>query len=180
MYDYYLGGKDNYAADRAAAERAIEAVPGLRELARANRRFLGRVVAHLAASGIGQFIDLGTGLPTQRNVHEVAREIDPLARVVYVDNDPTVLAHARALLAADDRTQVIGADVRDVDGLLARPELGDLIDFDRPVAVLMFALLHTFNADADPYGFVRRFTDTVVPGSMLAISHAAAGVRPET
>ncbi|GAA2160728.1 SAM-dependent methyltransferase [Actinomadura napierensis] len=173
MYDYFLGGKDNYEVDRVAGEKVKEAIGEM--LAGAvvweNRRFLQRVVRHLAESGIDQFVDLGTGLPTQGNVHEVAQEIIPDAHVVYVDNDPIVLAHGRALLATNATTTVITADVRDPEGILGHPDLRELIDFSRPVAVLCIALLHFLPDADDPAGILAAFRDRLCPGSYLALSH---------
>ncbi len=133
MYDYYLGGKDNFPADREAAEQALSVVPFGREVALANRQFLVRAITFIARNGIGQFIDLGTGLPTKPNVHEVAREILPDARVLYVDNDPMVCAHARALLATNDGVAAIHGDIRAPQAILNHPVTRALIDFDRPV-----------------------------------------------
>ena len=144
MYDYYLGGKDNFAADRAAAEAAMAAAPGMELTARANRAFLGRAVRFLAESGIKQIIDIGTGIPTAGNTHQVAQEIDPEIRVVYIDNDPMVLIHARALMETQSRgsTTVIQADLREPEAILAHPQVTSLIDFSRPVALNLVAILH--------------------------------------
>ncbi|WP_433325279.1 SAM-dependent methyltransferase [Spirillospora sp. CA-294931] len=178
MYDYYLGGKDNYAADREAAEKIMALGPS-RDICVANRRFLGRAVRLAAASGIGQFLDLGTGLPTQDNVHQVAKRVDSGARVVYVDSDPMVLAHARALRALDATTAVIHRDIRDPDGVLGHPEVERLIDFDAPVAVLFVAVLHCLTDAEDPWTVVRRLTARMVPGSLLIISHLTDDAHPE-
>jgi hypothetical protein len=172
MYDYYLGGKDNFAVDREAAEQVLSAAPEVRLLATENRAFLGRAVRYLAAeAGIRQFIDVGTGLPTQGNVHEVAQAVDPAARVVYVDNDPIVRAHAKALLPSDGTTAVIEADMRDPRPILEHPDLRRLIRFDEPVAVLFMSVLHFIADEDDPYGMVAAFRDACVPGSYLALSH---------
>jgi hypothetical protein len=172
MYDYYLGGKDNFAVDRDAAEQVLSAAPEVRVLARENRAFLGRVVRFLAAeAGIRQFIDVGTGLPTQGNVHEVAQAVAPGVRVVYVDNDPIVRAHAKALLPADGTTAVVEADMRDPGPILDHPETRRLIRFDEPVAVLFMSVLHFITDEEDPYGLVAAFRDRSVPGSHLALSH---------
>jgi hypothetical protein len=180
MYDYVLGGRDNFAADRAASDRLINAIPDGREALRANRRFLGRAVRYVAQQGVRQFIDLGSGLPNMGNVHEVAREVDPGARVVYVDIDPVVVVHARALLsAADDRATVIQADLRRPGGVLSDPEVERLIDFSQPVGVLFVATLHFVTDDHDPAGIVRAFTDRMVSGSHLVISHSTFDDRPE-
>jgi len=175
IYDYLLGGKDNYAADRAAAEAALKVWPDIAFTARANRAFLRRVVRYLAGeAGIRQFLDLGTGIPTAGNTHEVAQEIAPETRVVYVDYDPIVLAHARALLTSDEAgaTEYIDADLRDTGIILARA--AHLLDFSRPVAVTMLAILHALPDSDDPYAIVARLLDTVPSGSYLAISHGGS------
>ncbi|TDD81853.1 SAM-dependent methyltransferase [Actinomadura darangshiensis] len=174
MYDYFLGGKDNYAADRAAAEAVVRALPTVEGVARANRAFLQRAVRHVAGCGIDQFIDIGAGLPTQGNVHEIARAERPGARVVYVDNDPTVIVHARALVATDDRIGIVRADVRDPGKVLDDPEVHRLIDFRRPVCVLFVAILHFLPDEEDPAALVRRFTGALPDGSHVILSHAAA------
>jgi hypothetical protein len=172
MYDYYLGGKDNFAVDREAAEQVLKAAPEVRVLATENRAFLGRSVRFLAAeAGIRQFVDVGTGLPTQGNVHEIAQVVDPDARVVYIDNDPIVRAHAKALLPSDGTTAVIEADMRDPEPILNHPDLHRLIRFDEPVAVLFMSVLHFIADEHDPYGIVTAFRDRTVPGSYLALSH---------
>ncbi len=179
IYDYFLGGKDNFPADREAAEMLLAVAPEARDLARQNRAFLGRVVRFLAVeAGIRQFIDIGTGIPTQGNVHEIAHATAPAARVVYVDNDPIVLVHSRALLAGVNTT-IIEGDLRQPDAILNDPKLRRVIDFDQPVAVLLVAILH-FIADAeDPAGIVARLRDGMAPGSYLAISHGTADFHPE-
>lgn len=175
MYDYYLGGKDNFAADREAAEQVLASLPGGREVFTENRRFLGRAVRFLAAeAGIRQFIDLGSGLPTQHNVHEIARRYAPDARVVYVDNDPIVAAHNRELLSGTSNTVTVEADLRHPEAILSHRNLTELIDLDEPVAVLFIAILH-FIADADdPEGVIARFRHVMAPGSYLALSHGKA------
>ena len=178
IYDYWLGGKDNFAADRAAADKVSEIVPEARATARANRDFLGRVVRFLAKSGIRQFIDLGTGLPTQANVHEVAQEIVPDPRVVYVDRDPVVVVHGQALLHAVDKTVIIEADVREPEKVLEHHELRALIDFDEPVAVLMVGILHFITDEENPYRIVARFRDAMAPGGYVAICHVTGDPRP--
>ncbi|MGX1135346.1 hypothetical protein RKD49_007536 [Streptomyces glaucescens] len=170
MYDYYLGGKDNYAADRAACEELDKVVPSTRRLALNNRRFLQRVVRTLAEEhGIRQFLDHGSGLPTQDNVHQVAQRHDPSAHVVYVDNDPMVLVHGRALLEQDERTAVIHADMRETEAIFDHPETRRLIDFDQPVAVLFNSVFHCIpDSDTDgPLAVVRRVTERLAPGSFL-------------
>ncbi|MGP4023365.1 SAM-dependent methyltransferase [Actinomadura sp. 3N407] len=178
MYDYYLGGKDNYPADREAA-RKIMALGPSRDICIANRRFLGRAVRLAAQNGITQFLDLGTGLPTQENVHEVAKRVLPTARVVYVDYDPVVLAHARALRAIDDTTNVVQRDVRRPREILEDPGVLRLIDFSEPVAVLFVAILHCLTAEEDPWGVVRTFAERMAPGSHLIVTHLTDDAHPE-
>lgn len=170
MYDYLLGGKDNYAVDREASDELLKVVPSTRELAVNNRRFLQRVVGVLAREyGIRQFLDHGSGLPTQNNVHQVAQAVDPASRVVYVDNDPIVLAHGRALLEENENTAVIQADFRDTDGVLGHPEVERLIDFDLPVAALFVSVLHCVPDTDDPAGLIRRVAGRLAPGSFLVV-----------
>jgi SAM-dependent methyltransferase len=182
MYDYLLGGKDNYAADRAAAEAGLKIYPDLAFTARANRAFLGRAVRYLAAvAGIRQFLDIGTGIPTAGNTHEVAQAIAPESRVVYVDYDPIVLAHARALLTSNDAgaTAYIDADLRDAGVILA--QAGQLLDVTRPVAITLIAVLHALPDSDDPHRIVAQLMDAVPPGSYLALSHAGWDLLdPET
>jgi hypothetical protein len=170
IYDYLLGGKDNYAVDRAAAARFIELVPEVPRIARANRQFLARSVRFLAQAGVRQFIDLGAGLPTSPNVHEAAREIIPDARVVYVDHDPVVLTHGNALLATDDGVTVIRADMREPAEVLGHPEVARMIDFSQPVGVLILAVLHFVGDDEGPAQIVAGYRDRVPAGSYLVIS----------
>ncbi len=173
MYDYFLGGKDNFAADRRAAEEVARVLPRVADVARSNRRFLQRAVRYAANQGVEQFLDLGAGLPTQGNVHEIAQSVHSGARVVYVDNDPVVSSHGRALLASDDRTAVVEADMRDPERLLADPEVTRLIDFDRPTAVMFVAVLHFVTDEEDPAGLVRSYRAATSPGSHVILSHAA-------
>src|SRR6202034_921575 len=178
MYDYWLGGHDNFAADRIAALKVTERTPGVAEAARANRKFLGRAVRYLAGeAGIRQFLDLGTGLPTKGNVHQVAQAIAPDAHVVYVDNDPMVFAHARALKTGDG-TAVIHADLRDPDTILSHPETRRLIDFSNPLAILFVAVLH-YVPDPEAHEAVAAFTQVAAPGSHLVLTHAAGGTDPQ-
>lgn len=174
IYDFWLGGSQNFEADREAGRRAAEAMPTLVGAIRANRAFLGRVVRHLAGTlGVTQFLDLGSGVPTVGNVHEVAMEINPDARVVYVDVDQVAIAHSRMLLANVPNAVAILADLRRPDKVLAHPLLRQTLDLAKPVAVLMNAVLH-FVPDADePAGLVAAYVDAVAPGSYLALSHAA-------
>src|ERR1700733_5037787 len=173
IYDYLLGGKDNYAADRAAVDAVLKVAPELGFTARANRAFLGRVVRYLAAeAGIRQFLDIGTGIPTSGNTHQVAQAIAPESRVVYVDYDPVVLAHARALLISNDAgaTAYIDADARNTGTILS--QAAELLDFSQPVAVTMLAVLHVIPDSDDPYAIVAKLMDAVPSGSYLAISHS--------
>jgi hypothetical protein len=180
IYDYLLGGTDNFAIDREVAEHAFAAYPGgvdgARSDARANRAFLGRAVRFLADAGIRQFLDIGTGIPNSDNVHAVLERVAPDARVVYVDNDPIVLAHAHALLARSDRADYIDGDVCEPGPILRKA--ADTLDFGKPVAVLLFGILHVIPDSADPFGAVATFVRSVVPGSYLAISHMTADVQP--
>lgn len=170
IYDYLLGGKDNYAVDRAAAAQFIEMVPEVPRIARSNRQFLARAVRFLAESGIRQFIDLGAGLPTSPNVHEVARSVIPDARVAYVDHDPVVLAYGNALFATDDGVIVINADIRQPAAVLGDPRLQELIDFSEPFAVLLLALMHFISDEEHPDQLVAGYRDRLPPGGYLVIS----------
>jgi len=172
MYDHYLGGKDNYAVDRAACEELDKVVPSTRALALNNRRFLQRVVGTLAQEyGLRQFLDHGSGLPTQDNVHQVAQRVDPASRVVYVDNDPMVLGHGRALLEQNERTAVIQADLRDTEEIFSHPDTKRLIDFSQPVAVLFNSVFHCIpDSDSEgPPAVVRRVVGHLAPGSCLVM-----------
>jgi SAM-dependent methyltransferase len=183
VYDYMLGGTTNFEVDRLAAERSAEPVGGMaviRHSTRSNRAFLGRAVRWLAQErGIRQFLDLGSGLPTEQNVHQVAQETAPESRVVYVDNDPIVLAHAHTLLesSSEGSTWYINGDVRDVEEIILRAEAS--LDFDQPVAILLFTILHTLRDDEEPWALVAELVKAVRPGSYLAISHLTADFAPE-
>jgi hypothetical protein len=182
VYDYLLGGKDNFEADRAAAEQGMKVNPSGRIPPRENRAFLQRAVRYLAAeAGITQFLDIGTGIPTAPNVHQVAQGVSPSARVVYVDNDPIVLAHARALLTSspEGMTDYIQADLRDVDAILDSPQLAATLDRNQPIGLLLIAVLHFVGDDDDPYGLVRRLVDALPSGSYLALSHLTGDFAPE-
>ena len=175
MYNYFLGGKDNFQVDREAADQ-LDEVAGQGTtftVAWENRRFLQRAVACLAEAGIDQFVDLGAGLPTQGNVHEIAKRVNPAARVAYVDNDPIVISHGRALLADDKTTRVFTADMREPQAILTAPGLAELIDFSRPIAVLFVAVLHFVRDEEDPHGIVGTFRAAMAPGSYLVLSHVA-------
>jgi hypothetical protein len=179
VYDYWLGGKDNFAADREAAERVLAVAPGLRFRVRANRAFLGRVTRFLAAdAGIRQFLDIGTGIPTSDNTHEVAQQAAPEARVVYVDNDPIVLLHAQALLRSSPQgaTDYVQADLRDPDLIVDRA--AQLLDLGQPVAVMLLGVLHLISDAEDPWAIVARLMDAIPAGSYLAISHPAIDIHP--
>ncbi|NUO96882.1 MAG: SAM-dependent methyltransferase [Nonomuraea sp.] len=175
IYDYLLGGKDNFASDREAAEAVLKSVPNARDSARANRAFLSRAVRALAESGVRQFLDLGAGLPTQENVHQVAQRVAPGSRVVYVDNDPVVLVHARALLADNPDTVVVPADVGDPASVLDHPVVRSHLDFSRPVGVLLLAILHFFPEDEKAARIVAGLRRPLVPGSHVVISHGHPG-----
>jgi hypothetical protein len=175
IYDWLIGGKDSYAADRRAGRRLAAAVPGMRQAARDNRAFLARVTRYLAAeAGITQFIDVGSGLPGPGPVHEIAREAQPGARVVYADYDPVVVVHAQALLADSPHVTAVEADLRYPRSLLTAREIRDTIDLGQPVAVLLIAVLHFIPDDADPHGIVQAITARLAPGSYLAVSHGTA------
>lgn len=179
MYDYYLGGSDNYESDRIASEELLKQVPSTKVLAVNNRRFLQRVVRVLAQDyGIRQFVDHGSGLPTQDNVHQVAQAVDPTSRVVYVDNDPIVLAYGRALLDENERTAVIQADMRDTDEIFGHEETKRLIDFSQPVAALFVSVMHCIPDESDPGALVRRVAERLVPGSFLVVCQLVSE-RPE-
>jgi hypothetical protein len=179
VYDYWLGGKDNFEADRIAGEQTIAAYPAIRASARANRAFLARTVRYLAAEeGIRQFLDIGTGLPTASNTHEVAQSVAPASRIVYVDNDPLVLSHARALLTSDPRgvTAYLDADLRDTDSLLE--QAAGTLDFSQPVAIMLLAILHYIPDLAEAQRIVARLIGAVPSGSYVTISHAASDISP--
>jgi hypothetical protein len=180
VYDYWLGGKDNFAADRAAGDQAIRAFPNIPLSARSNRAYQARVVRFLAEeAGIRQFLDIGTGIPTVNHTHQVAQLVAPGCRVAYVDNDPIVLAHARALLAShpEGATDYIDADLRDPQKILDGAVR--LLDFSRPVAVMLMAILQHIDDEHDPYAIVAALMDAVPPGSYLALSHPASDIDAE-
>src|SRR3984957_7371571 len=181
VYDYLLGGKDNFAADRAAAQAGIEANPNSRIPPRENRAFLRRVVRYLARdAGISQFLDIGTGIPTSPNVHEIAQDADPQARVVYVDNDPIVLAHARALLTSGPvgKTAYLDADVRDVDRILSSTDLRKTLDMNEPVGLLLLAVMHFVADEDDPWDLAAQLLAELPAGSYLALSHLTGDFDP--
>jgi hypothetical protein len=177
IYDYWLGGKDNFAADRAVGDAVIKAIPSTPLLARENRAVLGRAVRYLAAeAGIRQFLDIGTGIPTAGNTHEVAQAVAPDSRIVYVDNDPIVLAHARALMTSDPvgATAFIQADFREPDKILADPALRGVLDLNQPVALMLVAILHFFSDDDNPRGIVSSLVEALPSGSYLTITNLTA------
>jgi S-adenosyl methyltransferase len=181
LYDYILGGTNNYPVDRELAEQLKAITPDVAEALWANRGFHGRAAVWMARQGIRQFIDIGSGLPTQNNTHESVHRLTPDARVVYVDIDPMVAAHSAALLAGDGTTAVIMADLRDPDAVLAHPELRRLIDFTEPAGVLMTSVMHFVADGSDPWGLVARYMAAMAPGSYLALSHATfEGFAPRT
>ncbi|WP_406332062.1 SAM-dependent methyltransferase [Streptomyces sp. NBC_00203] len=182
MYDYFLGGKDHYEVDRQAAEQFIKVAPEVRDGVRANRRFMHRAVRHVVAEGgIRQILDVGTGLPTEPNVHQIAHAIAPGTRVVYVDNDPIVSAHATALMNGTDSTltSVVLADLRDPRALLDHPEVRKAIDFGRPVALLLVAVVHFLSDAEDPDGIVATLRDALPTGSYLVLSHATGDIHED-
>ncbi|HLU56744.1 MAG TPA: SAM-dependent methyltransferase [Pseudonocardia sp.] len=183
-YDYWLGGKDNYAADRALGDQIRQRIPTISAMALANRAFLTRAVRYLARdAGIRQFLDIGTGIPTAPNVHQVAQAVNPAARVVYVDNDPIVLAHARALMTStpEGRTSFLLGDFTDPDAILASPQLRETLDLGEPVGLLLVAMLMYFDPaeGEDPYPVVETLVDALPAGSHVAISHPTADFAPD-
>jgi len=179
MYDAYLGGKDNYAADREAVRQILRQWPEVHAMARANRAFMQRMVRFLAGeAGIRQFLDIGTGIPSAGNVHEVAGQVAPGSRVVYVDNDPIVHVHANALLTGSGTTSIVLADLREPETILAHPKVRALIDFSRPVALLLIAILHFLTEEENPGGIVAMLRDALPAGSFLGLSHGTADFHP--
>jgi SAM-dependent methyltransferase len=178
LYDFFLDGTHNFAVDRELARKLLAVEPNARHIVAENRAFLGRAVRFLMSVGIRQFIDLGSGIPTQENVHEIAQRGDPDARVVYVDNDPAAVAHSRRLVRGNSRATVIEADLRDPDAITGHPEVRGLIDFSRPVGLLMVTVLHFVPDSDDPARVVGKFAAALAPGSYLAISHATHETAP--
>ena len=179
VYDYWLGGKDNFAADREVGDRVLAATPGLRERVRANRAFLVRAVRYLATeAGIRQFLDIGTGIPSANNTHEIAQQAAPDSRIVYVDNDPIVLTHARALLASGPKgsIQYIDGDVRDMASITGAA--ANTLDFTQPTALMLLGILHLIQDAEGPYEIVARLMAALPSGSYLAISHPASDIHP--
>ncbi|WP_406341327.1 SAM-dependent methyltransferase [Streptomyces sp. NBC_00648] len=173
IYDYYLGGSHNFEVDREAARKAMEFIPGLPKVMQANRAFMRRAVRFAMDEGITQFLDIGSGIPTFGNVHEVAQSAAPEARVVYVDHDPVAVAHSRAVLDGNERAGVLAADLRKPQDILTSPEVGRLLDLDQPVALLLVAVLHFVEDADDPRTAVAQLRDALAPGSLLILTHAA-------
>ena len=181
IYDYWLGGKDNFAVDRAVGEAMIQAIPGMRYMAGENRKFVHRAARELVATeGIHQFLDIGTGIPTRPNLHEIAQQIAPETRVVYVDNDPIVLVHARALMmsSSQGRSEYISADIRDPQSILTDSVLADSLDLTKPVGLTLIAVLMLLADEDDPWAKVAELRDALPPGSCLAITHPTADFNP--
>ncbi|SDN20271.1 SAM-dependent methyltransferase [Allokutzneria albata] len=181
VYDYYLGGSHNFAVDRRQARQAIALWPELPKIMQANRAFLRRAVRFCVARGVRQFLDVGSGIPTVGNVHEIAQRADPDCRVVYVDIDPIAVAHSRALLAESraPRTATLQADLRKPEQILDDPGVRELLDFDEPVALLMVSALHFVSPNDNPAALLEQYAEVLVPGSPLVISHGTADGRPE-
>jgi SAM-dependent methyltransferase len=177
VYDYWLGGKDNFAVDRETAEWVLSVTPEMLDAAREGRNFLVRAVHFMSENGIRQFLDIGSGIPTSPNVHEIAQEYDPAARVVYVDNDPVVFLHSEALMPKDGTTAVVRADMRDVEEVLAKA--GGLLDFSQPVGMLFVGSLHHVRDEDDPVGIVARYLRPLAKGSYLVLSHGTDEFAPE-
>ncbi|EYT82616.1 hypothetical protein CF54_12255 [Streptomyces sp. Tu 6176] len=173
IYDYYLGGSHNFEIDREAARRAMEFMPGLPKIMQANRAFMRRAVRYALDEGVTQFLDIGSGIPTFGNVHEVAQDARPGARVVYVDHDPVAVTHSQAVLADNDDADVVAADLRKPHEILESPPLRRLIDLNRPVALLLVAILHFVEDTDDPYTAVAALRDALAPGSLLILTHAS-------
>ncbi|MFV0126617.1 SAM-dependent methyltransferase [Streptomyces sp. HMX112] len=173
IYDYYLGGSHNFEVDREAARRAMEFMPGLPKIMQANRAFMRRAVRHSVSEGVTQFLDIGSGIPTFGNAHEIARQASPEARVVYVDHDPVAVAHSKAVLEGDERTAVLAADLRKPKDILTAPEVVQLLDLERPVALMLVAVLHFLEDADDPRRAVAELRDALAPGSLLILTHAS-------
>ncbi len=178
VYDYWLGGTHNLVADRELAERMATLDPYIPASCKANRAFLGRAVRFLARQGIRQFVDIGSGIPTERNVHEIARQAAPGSRVVYADIDPVAVAESRAILAGDPDTAAICADLRDPEAILGHPEVWRLIDFTEPAGLILASVLHFVVDASDPYGIVAQLRDAMPPGSHIVVSHATSEGNP--
>jgi S-adenosyl methyltransferase len=177
VYDALLGGSHNFAVDRDVASALTSIEPTARDAARANRAFLGRAVRFLVDAGIRQFLDIGSGVPTLGNVHEIAQAAAPESHVVYVDTDPVAIAHSKSILAGNDRAAIVHADLRDPESILTHPEVRQLIDFDQPVALLLVAVLHFITDDERPGDLVKEYLAALTPGSYLAVSHGTLDGR---
>ncbi|AWZ10588.1 MULTISPECIES: SAM-dependent methyltransferase [unclassified Streptomyces] len=173
IYDYYLGGSHNFEVDRQAARRAMEFMPGLPKIMQANRAFMRRAVRYAVGAGVTQFLDIGSGIPTFGNVHEIAQAASPEARVVYVDHDPVAVAHSQAVLGNTERTGVVAADLRKPQEILTAPEVGRVLDLSRPVALMLVAVLHFLEEADDPYAAVAELREALAPGSLLIVTHAS-------
>ncbi|MFD4900738.1 SAM-dependent methyltransferase [Streptomyces sp. NPDC057699] len=173
MYDFYLGGSHNFEVDREAARKAMEFMPGLPKVMQANRAFMRRAVQYATTSGVNQFLDIGSGIPTFGNVHEVAQAADPEARIAYVDHDSVAVAHSQAVLEGNDRAVIAAADLRKPQDILENPQINGLLDLDRPVALLLVAVLHFIEDTDDPYAAVAELRDALAPGSLLILTHAS-------
>ncbi|MEV5277057.1 SAM-dependent methyltransferase [Streptomyces sp. NPDC051994] len=173
IYDYYLGGSHNFEVDREAAREAMRFMPGLPKIMQANRAFMRRAVRFAIDEGITQFLDIGSGIPTFGNVHEVAQAASPEARVLYVDHDPVAVAHSRAVLEGNERAGIAAADLRKPQDILGAPETAQLLDLSRPVALLLVAVLHFVEDQDDPYAAVAELRDALAPGSLLVLTHAS-------
>ncbi|MGH3684876.1 MAG: SAM-dependent methyltransferase [Pseudonocardiaceae bacterium] len=178
MYDYWLGGSHNFALDRVMANQIQQVVPAVRDAVRVNRSFLRRAVLFMVDSGIRQFLDIGSGIPTVGNVHEIAQRADPQCRVMYVDKESVAVAHSELLLAGNDRASVIQANLRDVESILDHPETKRILDFDQPIGLLMLLLVHFVPDSWDPVGILARYRERLAPGSHLAVSHLTADGNP--
>jgi SAM-dependent methyltransferase len=178
MYDFYLGGSHNFAVDREAAQRAVEAWPGLPKIIQANRAFMRRAVRYAIGEGVTQFLDIGSGIPTFGNIHEAAQSLDAGSRVVYVDNDPVAVAHSRAVLQDNDRADIVSADFRSPQDILHSAETERLLDLEQPVALMLVAVLHFVEDKDDPWKTVKELSDALAPGSLLVVSHSSADEGP--
>jgi hypothetical protein len=178
-YDFLLGGAHNFAIDRQVADQADKLMPGARQIARLNRAFLGRAVRHLVDAGVRQFLDIGSGIPTVGNVHEVAQYYVPECRVLYVDKDPIAVAHSELMLAANDNAGILRADMRDPDSILGSSEARRLLNFDEPIALLMVMMVHWVPDHDDPHGLIARYRDALTSGSHLVLSHVTADQRQD-
>lgn len=179
LYDYLIGGAHNFAADRDLAQEFLTALPSARDVARLNRAFLRRAVVFLAQRGIRQFLDIGSGIPTVGNVHDIAQDKDPQARVVYVDYEAVAVSHSQLILAGNEAATIIQADMLDPAAILEHPETRRMLDFSRPIGLIMAGVFHFVPLDADAPAIIARYRDALAPGSHLALSHFTADISPE-